>query len=237
MFSRGARAISHVAIEDESQLFLGFVVERIAHDDPQSPVVLGHGQNGVFASDRFGHQFDHVGRDIDLVEVDVIEAMLLGHGPYHLLTGAVAKADQGVVDFHSGGATRAFRLLKLVAADDFSLNENVAEGLFGHTGLPLLTANQESQRGRVEAPLSLKNTCSDVAVVRAGKFRCDPLTTHMRIDETGTGTARGQLPRGLRRENGANFSLMGGEGTVNKVAFSWDLPGLQREHLVGDLRS
>ena len=101
MLSRGARAISHLAVQDEPQLLERVEVERVAHDDLQRPVLLGHGQDAFSRATDSGTSSITIGRDDHFVQVDEVQAVLLGHGPHDLLAGAVAQPDQGVVDLHA----------------------------------------------------------------------------------------------------------------------------------------
>ena len=87
-----------VAVENEAQLLARVVIERVADDDFQRAVLLGHRQDGVFAGDRFGHQFDDRRRNDDFVQVDEVEAMLLGDGPHDFVAAGIAEADQFVAD-------------------------------------------------------------------------------------------------------------------------------------------
>ncbi len=70
-----------LAIQNEPQFLERIEIVRVADDHPQRAVLLGHRQNGIFAGDRFGHQFDDRGRNDDFAQIDVVEAMLLRPRP------------------------------------------------------------------------------------------------------------------------------------------------------------
>ena len=93
--ARGQRDFD-LAIENKAKFIERVVVHRVADDHGQLAVGLGQRHGDVFAGDRFGNQFDDGGRDGDFAEVDVVQAVLLGHRPHHFLTGGVAQPRQGV---------------------------------------------------------------------------------------------------------------------------------------------
>ena len=65
------------------------------------PSLSESGNSDVLARDRLGHQFDDRGRDDDFGQIDVVEAVLLGHRPHHVFAGGIAQSDQGVGQFHA----------------------------------------------------------------------------------------------------------------------------------------
>ena len=85
-----------LAIENEPQFVEGVVIVGIADDDRQLAVALGQRDGGVFPGDRLGHQFDDRRRNDDFAQIDVVQAVLLGHRPHHVLAGGIAQPDQGV---------------------------------------------------------------------------------------------------------------------------------------------
>ena len=87
--SRGQRNLD-LAIEDESQFVEGVVVHRVADDDRQLAVGLRQRDGDVLPRDRLGHQFHHRWGDGDFVQVDEVQAVLLGHRPHHFLARGVA---------------------------------------------------------------------------------------------------------------------------------------------------
>ena len=96
----GGQGNVDLAVENEPQLVEGVDVHRIADDDRQPIVLLRQGDNGVLPDDGLGNQLDDRGRNRHLVEVDVVQAMLLGHRPHDLFPRGIAEADQGVGQLH-----------------------------------------------------------------------------------------------------------------------------------------
>ena len=91
MLSRGASAMSTLRLRMNRSFSKRVEVERIADDDLQRAVFLGHRQDRVFAGHRFGHQFDDRRRNDDFVQIDEVEAVLLGHRPHHFFAGGIAE--------------------------------------------------------------------------------------------------------------------------------------------------
>ena len=61
-------------------------------------VLLGQRHDDVLAGDRLGHQLDDRGGDLDLAEVDELQAVLLGLGLHDVLGLGVAQLGQGVLE-------------------------------------------------------------------------------------------------------------------------------------------
>lgn len=74
----GGQGDFDLAVQDEPQFLERIQVVRIADDDAQGPVFLGHRQDRVFPGDRLGHQFHDRGGDVHLAQVDVVQAVFLG---------------------------------------------------------------------------------------------------------------------------------------------------------------
>ena len=118
MLSRGARAISTLRLRINRSFSNVSKSQRIADDNLQRAVFLGQRQNGVFAGDRFGHEFDDGGGNGDFVQIDEVQAMLLGHGPHDFFAGGVAEDDQLVREPSCPTTWRRFGFGQLVGGDD-----------------------------------------------------------------------------------------------------------------------
>ena len=140
-----------VAIQNEPQLFQRVVVERIADDHLQRAVFLRHRQNGVFAGDRFGHQFDDRRRNRHLLEIDEIEPMLLGHGPHDFVAAGIAEPDQFVGHFLARFLGKPLGVGQLVGADDPFANQNfgIIAAWTGHIGRTAVDVVDESMTRRM----------------------------------------------------------------------------------------
>ena len=124
-----------LAVEDEPQLLERVEVQRVADDHLQRAIVFfGHRQDGVFARDRLGHQFDDRGGDDDLVQVDVVEPMLFRGRSQDLFGRGVAEHDERVGQFFARGFRHAFGFGELIGADDSLADEDFGEIRFlcGH---------------------------------------------------------------------------------------------------------
>src|SRR5690606_35233691 len=92
------------AVKNEPQLLDGFDTHRVADDHRQRIAFAGERQNDVFAGDRLGDEFDYVIWDRYLGEIDVIEAMVFGHGSHYFFARGVAEPNEAI-------GNRQFRLL------------------------------------------------------------------------------------------------------------------------------
>ena len=107
-------------VEDESQLVDRLEIHGVMHDDANRPVLIREGHDDVFAGERFRHELDDGGRDLDFVEGDELEAMLFGLGLHDVVHLGVAQFDQGILD----GALRSSGFFELIGADQPTSDEN-----------------------------------------------------------------------------------------------------------------
>ena len=117
--------------KNELQLFECFVVERIADEHLECPILFGKRNDRVFAGDRLGHEFHDGRRNRHVAQVEELVAVQVGHGLHHLLARGVALLDQDFMHFAAVGLGQRPRFGKLVLADDASLDEKIAQ-VFGH---------------------------------------------------------------------------------------------------------
>ena len=72
-----------------------------------------------------GHQFDDRRGNDDFAQVDVVQAVLLGHRPHHLFAGGVAEPDQGIGQLDARLAGHLLGFGQLVRADDPLADEDL----------------------------------------------------------------------------------------------------------------
>jgi hypothetical protein len=143
----------NVLVEDKLQLLERIHVVGVADDDLEGPVLLGHGQDDVFAGDRLGDEFDHGVGDGDFGEVDELKAVELGDGAHDLVGVTVAEFDERILQFGTGLLLEAPGFLELVGAEGLAADENVGEvaaALFGHGGR--LRSRMDGRCAIVERP-------------------------------------------------------------------------------------
>ena len=92
----------YIFVQDELKFLDGVEVRRIGHDDAEDSAVLGHGNDDVFARDRFGNEFDHGRRDFNFLEFNKSEAVLLGLRLHNVVGVRISQFYQRVLD---GGET------------------------------------------------------------------------------------------------------------------------------------
>ena len=126
------------AVEDEPQLFEGLEVQRVADDDLQRIVFLGQREDGVFAGDRFGHQFDDFGRDLELRQIDELQAVLFGHRPHDFLAGGIAEFHEAVGDIGILLPCHLLGLVELIATNDPAPDQDFSKIILrsGHSDFP-----------------------------------------------------------------------------------------------------
>ena len=96
----------------------------IADDDRQPAIPLRQGETAFSrATDSGTNSTTEAGID-DLVEVDVVQAVLLGHRPHDLFAGGVAEADQGVGQLDARFLGHLLGFGQLVGADDLLADED-----------------------------------------------------------------------------------------------------------------
>ena len=88
------------------------------------PSRLGQRDDDVFAGHRFGHQFDDRRGDDHFAEIDIIQAVLLGHRPHHVFAGGIAQPDQGVGQLHARLAGHLLGFGQLFGADNALADED-----------------------------------------------------------------------------------------------------------------
>ena len=96
---------------------------RIADQHLQRAVLFGERNDGVFAGDRLGHQFDHRRRNRHVAQVEELVAVHVGHGLHDLLAGGVALLDENLVDLAAIVLGDGLRLGQLLRADDAAPNK------------------------------------------------------------------------------------------------------------------
>ena len=94
----GGQGDVDLAVQDEPELVERLEVHRVMHDDLDGAALLAEGHDDVLAGERLGDELDDRGGDLDLAEVDEVEAVLLGLGLGDLLEVGVAEADEGLLD-------------------------------------------------------------------------------------------------------------------------------------------
>ncbi len=141
-----------LAVQDKTQLVEGVQVQRIADDHAEGLPFVGHGEDDVFTSHRFGNQFDHRRRDHNLFQVHVVQMMLFRNRPHHVVAGGVAQPDQRVT--HAGGRLAGHRLglVQLIRADHALTQENV--GKTTHAGRHISMLGQGPLRNQPAAPVT-----------------------------------------------------------------------------------
>ena len=111
-----------LAVQHEPQLVDRLEVQRVVHDDPDDPALLGQGHHDVFAGERLGDQFDDGGGDLDLVQLDEGQAVLFGLGLHDVVGVGVAQPDQGLLDRRR---CEPAGFLELIGADHPAPDENL----------------------------------------------------------------------------------------------------------------
>ena len=133
----GRQGNLNLAVENKPELVESVVVHRVADDDGQFAIVLRQRYSDVLPRDGLGHQFNHGGGDDDFGEVDVVQIVLLGHRPHHVLARGVARFNErlGQLDGLLAGHLLGFG--QLLGANDPSADENLCEIAltFGHERL------------------------------------------------------------------------------------------------------
>ena len=81
------------AVKDEPQFFDGLDIERVVDEDFDRVVFVGDWNDGVFAGDRFGDEFDDLVGDSNRRDIDVFEVVEFREGLGGLLAGGVAEGD------------------------------------------------------------------------------------------------------------------------------------------------
>lgn len=125
-FPRRQRDI-HFAIEDKPQFFEGVEIQRVADDDFQRAVFLGHRQYRVLASHGFRHELDDRRRNDHFVQIDEVQAVLLGNRPHDFVPGGIAKHHQLILHLLSRRLGDAFGFGQLVGADDPLPNQDLGK--------------------------------------------------------------------------------------------------------------
>lgn len=124
--ARGQRDVD-LAIENKPQFLERIEIQRITDDHLQHTVFLGHRQDGVFPGHALGHELHDRGRDDDLVQIDEVQAVLLGDRPHDLVGRGVTEDDQLIGDLLARGLGDSFGLGQLIGADRTLADENIGE--------------------------------------------------------------------------------------------------------------
>ena len=111
------------------------IVERVADDDRQLAVRLGQRDGEFSRATDSGTSSTIDGGIDDFVEIDVVQAVLLGHGPHHFFAGGISQPGQRIGHFHAllGGHLLGFS--ELVGADNALVDKDfgpVTDMLGGH---------------------------------------------------------------------------------------------------------
>ena len=110
----------YIFVQNELKFLNGVEVAGVAHDDLEGAVFLRHGQDDIFARDRFGDEFHHGGRDGDFRQVHELEAVVLGDGAHDLFGGGVAEFDEGVRQLGAGLLLDGSRFVELIGAEELA---------------------------------------------------------------------------------------------------------------------
>ena len=113
--------------EEVAQVVEGGQVVRVADDDGQHLVLERQRQHLVDAGHRLGDQRQRFGRRLDFLEVDDLQAELLGEGLEELVFGDEAAADGDLAGQLAGGLGFVEDVPELVVVDEAEVDEDLAE--------------------------------------------------------------------------------------------------------------
>lgn len=118
-------------------VLLGHEVEGVGHGQVELVALGAHGHDGVLLGQVLGDQLGHLGRDLDVGEVDEVDAQLKLEGLDELALGEVAHGDELVAQALVGVLLLGQGALELVLGDDVRADQQVAEAgvLHGRSSL------------------------------------------------------------------------------------------------------
>ena len=114
----------------------GHEIYYLMFGDGEDVVLEADGHDLVDAGHRLGDEFEHLGWDTGLVEVDDRHAPLLGEGFGDLLLGDEAHADGDLADDLAGGLFLLFEHVpELVLIEVAEVDQDLSEASLGHCGV------------------------------------------------------------------------------------------------------